>query len=169
MSTSYDDKRLITADGVPLKVSLRHSMRQRKLRSILMVSPLFGFILFSFLVPIFDMTFRSVDNWHVGKLMPKTAYALRTWNGKEIPEEPVFAALIEDLISGAKSREIGKVGTRLNYEKSGLRSMITSSARKSKKIKEGPYKEKVLKMHKKWRDLETWTIIKRNSAPYTII
>ena len=168
MSISYDDKRLITADGVPLKISLRHSMRRRKLRAILMVAPLFGFILFSFLVPIFDMTFRSVDNWHVGKLMPKTAHALQTWNGKEIPGEAVFAALVKDLIAGAKSREIGKVGTRLNYEKSGFRSLITGSARKSKKIKKGPYKEKVLKMHKKWRDLETWTIIKRNSAPYTI-
>jgi putative spermidine/putrescine transport system permease protein len=60
------------------------------------------------------------------------------------------------------------VGTRLNYEKSGLRGMITRSGKKSLKVKEGPYKEKVLKMHKKWKDLETWTVIKRNTTPYTI-
>jgi len=124
--------------------------------------------LFSFLIPIFEMTFRSVDNWHVSTLMPATTAALKDWDGKEIPGEPVFAALVEDLKAGAKSREIGKVGTRLNYEKSGLRSMITGSARKAKKITEGPYKEKVLKMHKKWGELDTWTVIKRNTAPYTI-
>jgi putative spermidine/putrescine transport system permease protein len=159
---------VLTFDGIPLKTSLRRSMRRRKLRAIFLVAPLFGFISFSFLIPIIDMTFRSVDNWHVGTLMPRTTIALKEWNGKDIPEEPVFIALVADLKAGAKSREIGKVGKRLNYEKSGLRSMIVSSARKSKKIKNGPYKKKVLKMHRKWGDLETWTVINRNTKPYTI-
>ena len=159
---------VLTSDGIPLKTSLRRSMRRRKLRAIFLVAPLFGFISFSFLIPIIDMTFRSVDNWHVGTLMPRTTIALKEWNGKDIPEEPVFIALVADLKAGAKSREIGKVGKRLNYEKSGLRSMIVSSARKSKKIKNGPYKKKVLKMHRKWGDLETWTVINRNTKPYTI-
>ena len=159
---------VLTFDGIPLKTSLRRSMRRRKLRALFLVAPLFGFISFSFLIPIIDMTFRSVDNWHVGTLMPRTTIALKEWNGKDIPEEPVFIALVADLKAGAKSREIGKVGKRLNYEKSGLRSMIVSSARKSKKIKNGPYKEKVLKMHRKWGDLETWTVINRNTKPYTI-
>ncbi len=159
---------VLAADGTPLKASLNRAMRKSKMRALLLVAPLLLFILFSFLIPIGDMTFRSVDNWHVSTLMPKTTAALADWDGKELPDEPVFAALVSDLQAGAKSREIGKVGTRLNYEKSGLRSMITSSARKSKRLKEGPYKAKVLKMHKKWRDLETWTVIKRNTAPYTI-
>jgi len=159
---------VLAADGTPLKASLNKAMRKNRIRALLLVTPLFVFILFSFLVPIFSMTFRSVDNWHVGTLMPETTAALKNWDGKEIPDEAVFAALVMDLQAGAKSREIGKVGTRLNYEKSGLRSMITKSSRKSLKLKEGPYKEKVLKMHKKWKELETWTVIKRNTAPYTI-
>ncbi len=158
---------VLAADGTPLKASLNRAMRKNRLRAILLVAPLFVFILFSFLIPIFDMTMRSVDNWQVGGLMPKTTAALADWDGKAIPDEPVFAALVQDLQAGAKSREIGKVGTRLNYEKSGMRSMITGSARKSTKLKEGPYKEKVLKMHKKWKDLETWTVIKRNTSAYT--
>ena len=64
-------------------------------------------------------------------------------SGKALPDEPVFAALVQDLQAGAKAREIGKAGTRLNYEKSGLRGMITRSGKKSLKVKEGPYKEKV--------------------------
>jgi putative spermidine/putrescine transport system permease protein len=159
---------VLAADGTPLKASLNKAMRKNRIRAMLLVAPLLIFILFSFLIPIFDMTMRSVDNWHVGELMPKTTAALENWDGKDIPDEPVFAALILDLQAGAKSREIGKVGTRLNYEKSGMRSMITGSARKSKKIKDGPYKPKILKMHKKWSDLETWTVIKRNTSKYTI-
>ncbi len=159
---------VLAADGTPLKASLNKAMRKSRIRALLLVTPLFIFVLFSFLIPIFSMTMRSVDNWHVGTLMPETTAALENWDGKVIPDEPVFAALVKDLQAGAKSREIGKVGTRLNYEKSGLRSMITGSSKKSLKLKEGPYKDKVLKMHKKWKDLETWTVIKRNTAPYTI-
>ncbi|NQW00547.1 MAG: ABC transporter permease [Rhodospirillales bacterium] len=159
---------VLAADGTPLKASLNKAMRKNRIRALLLVTPLFLFILFSFLIPIFDMTFRSVDNWQLVELMPKTTAALADWDGKAIPEEPVFAALVEDLKNGAKSREIGKVGTRLNYEKSGMRSMITGSARKAVKVKEGPYKPQVLKFHRYWDDLETWTVIKRNTAPYTI-
>jgi putative spermidine/putrescine transport system permease protein len=159
---------VLAADGTPLKASLNKAMRKNRIRALLLVTPLFVFILFSFLIPIVDMTFRSVDNWHVGTLMPKTTAALADWDGKALPDEPVFVALVEDLQAGARSREIGKVGTRLNYEKSGMRSMVTKSSKKSLKLKEGPYKEKVLKMHKKWKELETWTVIKRNTAPFTI-
>ena len=159
---------VLAADGTPLKESLNKAMRKNRIRALLLVAPLFIFILFSFLIPIFDMTFRSVDNWQVGTLMPNTSLALKDWDGKAIPEEAVFEALIADLKAGSITREIGKVGTRLNYEKSGMRSMITSSARKSKKVKEGPYKPIVFKMHKKWKDLETWTVIKRNTSAYTI-
>ncbi len=159
---------VLAADGLPLKVSLNRAMRKNRIRALLLVAPLFVFILFSFLLPIFDMTMRSVDNWHVGELMPETTKALANWDGKDLPGEPVFAALILDLKAGAKSREIGKVGTRLNYEKSGMRSMITGSARKSKKVTNGPYKPQVLKMHKKWSEVETWNVIKRNTSPYTI-
>jgi len=159
---------VLAADGTPLKASLNRALRKNRIRAMLLVAPLMAFILFSFLIPIFNMTFRSVDNWHVGTLMPKTSAALEIWDGKELPDEAVFAALVADLQAGAKSRQIGKVGTRLNYEKSGLRGMITGSARKSKHLKEGPYKAKVLKLHRKWQELETWTVIKRNTAPYTI-
>lgn len=158
---------VLAADGSLLKDSLNRAMRKSRMRALFLVTPLFIFILFSFLVPIVDMMFRSVDNWQVGTLMPKTSVALADWDGKALPDEPVFAALIEDLQAGAKSREIGKVGTRLNYEKSGMRSVITGSARKSKNVTDGPYKPIVLDMHKKWSELETWTVIKRNTKAYT--
>jgi putative spermidine/putrescine transport system permease protein len=168
MAKEFGGEVVLAADGTPLKASLNKATRKNRIRALLLVTPLFLFIVFSFLIPIIDMTFRSVDNWQVGTLMPKTTLALAFWDGKALPDEPVFAALVQDLQAGAKAREIGKVGTRLNYEKSGLRGMITRSGKKSLKVKEGPYKEKVLKMHKKWKDLETWTVIKRNTTPYTI-
>ena len=53
---------VFAADGTPLKESLNKAMRKNRIRALMLVAPLFIFILFSFLIPILDMTFRSVDN-----------------------------------------------------------------------------------------------------------
>ena len=49
---------LFTADGTPLRVSLARALRRQKLRALLLVAPLFGFIFVTFLIPIGDMLFR---------------------------------------------------------------------------------------------------------------
>ena len=68
---------VLAADGTPLKESLNKAMRKNRIRALMLVAPLFIFILFSFLIPILDMTFRSVDNWQVGTLMPNTSWPLK--------------------------------------------------------------------------------------------
>ncbi len=167
-SATADDGQILAADGTPLKASLNKAMRRNRLRALLLVTPLFLFILVTFLSPMFQMILRSVDNWQVSTLMPKTSEALKDWKGDALPDEAVFVALVADLQAGRKSREIGKVATRLNYDKSGLRSMITSASRKSMKLKAGPYKEVILKMNRRWNEIDTWKVIQRNAAPYSI-
>ncbi|MEZ5823616.1 MAG: ABC transporter permease [Geminicoccaceae bacterium] len=156
-----------TVDGTPLKVSLRRAMRRRKLAALGLVLPLFLFILFSFILPIADMLFRSVENPQVVTIMPKTTAALQGWDGKDVPGEDVFAALAEDLRAGSESREIGKVATRLNYEISGMRGAIMKSARRADKL-EAPFKEALIKVEKDWNDISVWKLIQRESAPYTM-
>ena len=58
---------LTTADGTPLKVSLRRALRREKIRSLLLIAPLFLFILITFLFPIADMLYRGIDN----EIMPR--------------------------------------------------------------------------------------------------
>ncbi len=167
-SATPDNGPILAADGTPLKASLNKAMRRNRMRALLLVAPLFLFILVTFLSPMFEMIMRSADNWQVSTLMPKTSVALKDWRGDALPEEAVFVALVADLQAGRKSREIGKAATRLNYDKSGLRSMITSAARKSTKLKAGPYKAKILKMNRRWSEIDTWKVIQRNAAPYTL-
>lgn len=167
-SATPDNGPILAADGTPLKASLNKAMRRNRIRALLLVAPLFLFILVTFLSPMFEMIMRSVDNWQVSTLMPKTSEALKGWKGDALPDEAVFAALVADLQAGRQSREIGKVATRLNYDKSGLRSMITSASRKSTKLKAGPYKAKILKMNRRWKEIDTWKVIQRNAAPYSI-
>ena len=123
---------LTTADGVPLKTSLRRAQRRRKINGLLLVAPLFLFILLTFLLPIADMLLRSVDNSIVPEQMPRTVASLATWDGEELPDESVFKALYEDVRAGAEAKTINRVGKRLNYEQAGMSSLFRKTARKSR-------------------------------------
>jgi len=85
----------IMVDGVPLKQRLARAERNKRLTALAMVAPLLLFIIFSFVVPIGDMLFRSVDNPRFSLLMPETTAGLAQWNPKEsdLPPEEVFASL----------------------------------------------------------------------------
>ncbi len=71
---------LTTHDGQPLKKSLARALRREKLRSLLLIAPLLVFILFSFILPIADMLFRSVENNIVADTLPKTVVELQNWD-----------------------------------------------------------------------------------------
>ena len=156
-----------TADGTPLKVSIGRAMRRNKLIAMGLIAPLLIFILFSFLIPIVDMSLRSVDNSIIPRILPNTIVALETWDGQDLPPEEAFAALAADMTAGRESREIGKVATRLNYEVSGMRGAVMGTSRKISKVKEGPYKEALIKSNKAWGEQDTWLLLKRLSGKYT--
>jgi putative spermidine/putrescine transport system permease protein len=157
-----------TADGTPLKVSIARAMRRNRLIALGLIAPLFVFILFSFIIPIVDMSLRSIDNKIIPQTLPNTVAALAEWDGKDLPPESTFAALAADMTAGRENREIGKVATRLNYEASGMRGAVMGTARKIAKIDEGPYKEALIELDDVWGELETWHLLKRLSGPYTM-
>ena len=85
----------------------------------------------------------------------------------QLPSEEVYEAMVADIVEGSKSRTIGKVGTRLNYAKGGISSLFRKSGRRAKKITEPPFKDALIKVDKKWGDVEIWRVIKRESGTYT--
>ena len=44
---------ILTADGIPLRVSLKRSMRRSKVQALILVLPAFLFLLIVFILPIF--------------------------------------------------------------------------------------------------------------------
>ena len=160
---------LTAADGTPLRTRLRLTERRNRLKALLLVVPLLLFILISFIIPIADMLFRSVDNPVVAGLIPETVAALEDWDGNELPSEAVFAVMVEELKQLSKDKTAGKLGSRLNFEKAGMRSLMTKSARRIKRVTEGPYQDALLKIDKKWGDIDTWATIKRIGQRYTSV
>ena len=152
---------ITTADGTPLKISLQRAERAKKIKSFLLIVPTFLFILIAFIIPIADMLFRSVYNPEVGRLLPETMESLQAWDSTMLPDEPAYSTLAGEMKILRKEKMLGKVALRLNYEKAGMRSLFSKTARKVGKIDKGPFKDNMIQMDKRWGDRETWVVIKR--------
>jgi len=172
MVSSSPNSILLSADGTPLKKSLSRSLRQQKIRALLLISPLLIFILVAFIMPIVSMLSRSVENDLVSQTLPATVSAIQSWDALsgELPDELVYKAFAQDIQNAAKAKVHTKVALRLNYEKSGIASLFKKTARKAKKWDietDGPFKEKLIKVHKGWGEVEVWQTIKTHSPRYT--
>jgi putative spermidine/putrescine transport system permease protein len=169
MGSSTGNPILYTADGIPLKISLVRAQRRSKIIAFSMVLPLLIFILIAFLIPIVDMLLLSVDNSITKDILPKSVQTLQSWDetSGELPDEFIFAAMVEEIKKAKAAREHTKIGSRLNYESSGFSSLFRKAGRKVKKIKKPPYKEALIKSDKRWGEIKTWQVIKQFSTEYT--
>ena len=160
-------EQILSSDGIPLEISLKKAERRNKIRAVLLVAPLFLFILIIYVFPIGEMLFRSIDDRMITKKLPNTFKAMEKWDGKDLPEEPVYAALYEDLSYLKKTKTYGKIIARLNYEKGGFSSLIKKTVRKINKFEEGNYKEQFIEVHKKWGQIEYMGALKSASPNWT--
>ncbi len=157
---------MVTADGVPLKTSLKRAERRRKITAFLLVAPLLAFILITFIIPIAQMMWRSVDNPVIVATLPRTIETLSDWTGEELPGEETYAALVADLAEAQESRSTGRLAIRLNYELSGARSLVAGLAREADEL-QAPFREAVIDDNDRWGEMHIWHILKREGRPYT--
>ena len=129
MSDTTETGPVLAADGTPLKRSLRRALRAQKLRALALIAPLLIFVMVAFIAPIADMLFRSAENQIVGNTIPMTVEELRDWDGEELPDEQVYRALFFDAFFAAEAKEHTRLGSRLNYEESGMSSLFRKSGR----------------------------------------
>ncbi|MGJ8612476.1 MAG: ABC transporter permease, partial [Octadecabacter sp.] len=127
---------MLAADGRPLKASLNRALRRQKLRALMLIAPLLIFILVSFVMPIADMLFRSVENEIVIETLPRTIPTLDEWNGEGPPDEIVYEALARDLAVAVEAKAHTRLGSRLNYEMSGISSLFRKTGRSVDEIGE---------------------------------
>jgi putative spermidine/putrescine transport system permease protein len=155
------------ADGTPLKLKLQQTMRRERMKAMMLIAPLFLFIVISFLIPIGQMLVNAFYDPDIRNNMPLTVAIIADWNGKDVPGEEAFAALAADLKAAQKTKQAALIGKRLNYEIPTLKSKVTVTARKIEKVEAGPWKEAVIAIDPVWNQIETWATIKRASSAYT--
>ena len=154
---------MLAADGRPLKQSLNRALRAQKLRALALIAPLLIFLLVTFVAPILDMLFRSVENQIVSETLPRTVIALEDWDAQDLPPEETYAALAYDLHAAVEQRIHTRLGSRLNYEETGLSSIFRRSGRGIDDVGEG-YAEQFIALDPAWEEPATWIALMADPA-----
>ncbi|MFK7761942.1 MAG: ABC transporter permease [Roseobacter sp.] len=151
---------MLAADGRPLKVSLNRALRRQKLRALMLIAPLLLFVLVTFIAPIADMLFRSVENQIVSETLPRTTTELASWDAEtgEIPSPAVFDALFKDMFIATEYKAHTRLGSRLNYELTGVSSLFRKSGRRVDDMGE-VYKDQFEDLNGFWKDAENWNMM----------
>ena len=148
---------VLAADGTPLKRSLNRALRAQKIRALMLIAPLLLFVLISFIAPIGDMLFRSVENQIVRDTMPRTVAALADYDAAAggLPRDEVFEAAYYDVFYAAERKLHTRLGSRLNYEQTGASSLFRKSGRGIDDIGE-VYQDQFKDLNRDWDEGRPW-------------
>jgi len=106
-SITNSQEPLLTNDGVPLKESLRKSLRRTKIRSFLLILAPLSFLLFMFVAPIGSLLTRSIDDIQINNVFPQTFAQYEQWEDKsQLPSEEMFAAVVNDIRATIKIKTV---------------------------------------------------------------
>ena len=143
---------LLTADGTPLRVSLKRSMRRNKLKAMGLVLPPLLFLLVLFIIPIGNLLTRSVDDQLINFQMPLTFKLIENWDRQTLPEEELYKNVYYDLGTINKFLINRNTGGEVDLEDSGWFVRVP---------KRGPYKEPILKINPQWGEVDKWMPLSR--------
>lgn len=148
---------MVSADGRPLKQSLARALRRQKIRALLLIAPLLLFVVITYIIPILSMLFRSVENQIVSNTLPHTVVALADWDSTSgnAPDETIFRHLYFDMFKAVESKEHTKLGSRLNYEQSGLSSLFRTTGRRLDDVGKS-FQKPLEKIHPNFKAASFW-------------
>lgn len=156
-----------TTPGASLKARLGRVERRRRLRALALIAPLFLFLVVSFVAPITVLLFRSIDNPQVIESLPRTAAALRRWDGLGLPDEALFATVATEMRAADEANTLAVAARRLNYDIVGFRSLMLRTVRKLPKTRPASYRDALIAIDRRWGDRAYWAAMKRAAAPIT--
>src|SRR5512140_652115 len=110
--------------GALLRRALKKSARKEQLRAAALVLPLFLFLLACFVAPIGAMLARGITDRDVPQILPRVSAELAHWDGRDLPPEAAFAALVTDIRAAREAGTLASAATRLNYDVAGFRSLL---------------------------------------------
>ncbi|MEB0206165.1 ABC transporter permease [Pseudomonas sp. CCC3.1] len=155
------------AQTLDLRAKLRKSERARTLKSLMLIAPLFLFVLVCFAFPIGTLLTRSVDNPDVNTALPATTEALATWKGKTLPGELAYAALVTDLANAKEKGQIGALSKRLSYEIPAFRTVISKTLRNLPDSSVVSKRDALIAIDSAWGELNYWKALNQASSTFT--
>jgi putative spermidine/putrescine transport system permease protein len=155
------------AGSSALAQQLDSAERAKKLRAFLLTAPLLLFLLLTFLAPIGALLTKSFVDTDLAAALPRVTKEIRRWDGRALPDEATFAALVDDVRAARSAGTLAPAATRLNYDVSGFRSLLFATGRQLPETLEAPARETLLAIDARWGETEAWGAIARAAGPTT--
>jgi putative spermidine/putrescine transport system permease protein len=92
---------------------------------------------------------------------------LKSWDGRDLPPEPAYAALIADIRAAREAGTLASAATRLNYDVPGFRTLLFTAGRQLPAELSGSARDALIGIDPKWGERETWAAIRRAGGPVT--
>lgn len=143
-------------------------MRRTNRLAALLIAPLLLLILGSFLLPVGMTLLRAVQDRELARTLPETGALLAGWDGQGLPPEAAFAAVARELGAALEARRIGDLAQRMNFERTGLRTLLLRTARASERLR-APYVASLMALDARWGQPETWLRLQGASGPLTAL
>jgi len=154
-------------DAGGLRRALRRSRRREQLRAAALVLPLFLFLAACFVVPIGAMLSRGVIDSDIARILPAATAQLKDWDGRDLPPESAYAALIADIRAAREAGNLASAATRLNYDVPGFRTLFFGTGRQLPAELGATARDTLIGIDPKWGERETWAAIRRAGGPAT--
>jgi putative spermidine/putrescine transport system permease protein len=154
-------------NGAALKGALRRAERLRQARAVALVLPLLAFLLLTFALPLAGMLWRAAADDEVPAVLPRTLAALARWDGRDLPGEAAYRALIADLAAAREAGTIGAAARRLNYDITGFRTLLANTARRLPPAEAVSAREALAAVDERWADRAYWAAIRHAAGPLT--
>ncbi|NTS33858.1 ABC transporter permease [Phyllobacterium sp. BT25] len=103
---------------------MNRSELNKRLVSLMLVGPLFLFLVLFFAVPLVSMMKSAVSDPVAAEVLPATARAVSGWDRSSPPSDEMKAALVADLRQIGEDQLFGDLVRRLNSAKSGFRTLM---------------------------------------------
>jgi putative spermidine/putrescine transport system permease protein len=97
--------------------------------ALALIAPLALGLLFNFVAPIALLLTRAWEDRELPGAWPRTAAAVRQWDGRGLPDERIAATLTHELRSSYTAGTLSSVANRLNYDRPGLRGLVFDTGR----------------------------------------
>ncbi|MCB6184971.1 ABC transporter permease [Leeia sp. TBRC 13508] len=162
-------EKLYASEAKVLKRNLRRSERFGLLRALLLIFPLFVFLLLTFILPIGSLLMKSVTDDVIPTEWPALTQSLGAWEPakKQLPDNQTYLNLVADMKKSVDNDGNSRVASRLNFQQSGMRSLIMKTARHLDSLDLTNPKQALIDTDERWGQVGTWTIIKFSSRSLT--
>ncbi len=150
-----------------LKGQLRRAERMKRLKYGALILPLVVFLLLTFVWPIAALLERSIENPEIVDAFPATSALLRSWDGRSLPDDSVFAAFADEAGRIKGTPLFASAAKRLNMELPGFRTLMMRTARALPVEAGTSARTALVAADERWDEPSTWQYLARNASRYT--